>query len=578
MPLFRQTPFSALIAVCFVTALLYLGKPFLFPLTLSVLLAFLLAPVVARLEARRLGRVASISIVAALAFALIAFGFYVVAGQLVDLVSALPGYRENLRLKVFAPLEHFSSVFTTLTKDLQPNAAPASASDAMPVEVVSGKFTVIGVARDLLGPLLSPLGTAAIVLVNVVFFLFDRQNLRDRFIHLVGRGRLHVTTQAIDDAASRVSRYLGAQFVVNATYGIPIGVGLFFIGIPNAALWGVLAFVLRFIPYLGAWLAAALPIGLSLAISPSWTPPLATIALFIGMELLSNNVIEPWLYGASTGLSPSAIIVSAAFWTWLWGAGGLLLATPLTVCFAVLGKYVPALTFLDILLGDRPPIAPEHRFYQRLLAGDHEELDEIIAAYIQCGEAQALFDDVALPALRLADHDVRSGSLEPEEQKEVCQHLREALGNIDGFRFTDDEALHGVAIIPARTECDALAGAMLSFVLRARGVACTCFSERALASEVQARLVEKPEVVLCLSALTPAAARTAGTIFKRLGSTTSGTKLLGFWRGDRAVATEHLNQTGIEVVTTLGEAVRVITSSASEPIKPATPAPQREVR
>ena len=325
--------------------------------------------------------------------------------------------------------------------------------------------------------------------------------------------------------------------------------------------------MLRFIPYLGAWIAAAMPIALSLAISPSWTPPVATVASFIGVELLSNNVIEPWLYGASTGLSPSAIIVSATFWTWLWGAGGLLLATALTVCLAVLGKYVPALGFLDILLGDRPPIAPEHRFYQRLLAGDHDELDATISAYLKRDAAQELFDDVILPALHLAEEDVRSGSLEPEDQKDLCRHLREALANIDGFFSADDDELRGVAIIPARTECDALAGAMLGHVLRARGVACTCFSDRTLASEIQARLAAKPEAAVCLSALTPVAARSPGTVFKRLG-TTAGTKVLGFWRGERATAMERVNQTGIEVVTNLAEAVRVITASAAEPLQP----------
>lgn len=403
-----------------------------------------------------------------------------------------------------------------------------------------------------------------------MFFIFDWRGLRDRFIHLIGRGRLRVTTQALDDAASRVSRYLGAQLIVNATYGVPIGIGLYFIGVPNAALWGLLAIVLRFIPYLGAWIAAAFPIALAIAISPSWTPPLATLALFIAMELVSNNVVEPWLYGASTGLSPSAIIVSATFRTWLWGAGGLLLATPLTVCFAVLGKHVPALGFLDILLGEQPPIAPEHRFYQRLLAGDDTELEEVIATHLERDAALDLFDKVILPALRLAEHDVRNGNLEPAEQRELCRHLREALENIESFRLSDDDEIRDVVIIPARSERDALAGAMLGFLLRARGVACTCFSERSLNSEVQARLAEKPEAVLCLSALTPASARAAATFFKRLGAGATGGKLLGFWRGERAAEIEWAQQPGIEVVSRLEEALRIVTSRAAAAPGPRT--------
>lgn len=565
MPSVRTNPLAAVLSAGLVIALLYLGKAFLLPLTLSVLLAFLLAPVVARFEGWGLGRVLSVTVVTLLAFALIGAGIYVVAAQFVDLVDALPGYRENLRVKVLAPLEHVSSVFGEFSRSFQPAAEPAPAGGPLPVEVVSGKIAVLDIAREIAGPVLAPIGTAAVVIVNVVFFLFERQSLRDRFIHLVGRGRLRVTTQAMDDAAGRVSRYLGAQLIVNATYGIPIGIGLYFIGVPNAALWGLLAIVLRFIPYLGAWIAAVLPIALSVAISPSWTPPLAAIALFVCMELLSNNVVEPWLYGASTGLSPSAVIVSATFWTWLWGVGGLLLATPLTVCVVVLGKYVPALAFLDILLGDRPPIAPEHRVYQRLLAGDHSEVEEIISDHIERGAAMELFDDLLLPALHLAERDLRSGNLDPEELHEICRCLRDELEDLDGFGAANGEDVRGVVIIPTRTEAEALAGAMLAFVLRERGVICTQFSERMLASEIHARLVERPDAVVCLSALSSATARTAGSIFKRLASAASGPRVLGFWGGEKLVGEARMGQSGAVVVTRLHDAVSLITASAATP-------------
>ena len=570
MPQSRQSPFFVFVSFCFITAVFYFGEEFLFPLTLSILLAFLLAPVVARLEMWHLGRVASVSIVALAAFSLICLAFYVVAAQLIDLVAALPGYRDNLRSKVIEPLERFSSVFTAIGKEMQSPPPPTPPGGPVPVEVVSNNFSVLGVAQGLAGSLLSPLGTAAIVLVYIIFFLFDWTSLRDRFIHLVGRGRLNVTTQAMDDAASRVSRYLGAQLIVNVSYGIPIGVGLYFIGIPNAPLWGLLTILLRFIPYIGPWIASAMPIALSIAISPSWTPPVLTIGLFVAMELLSNNVIEPWLYGASTGLSPSAIIVSATFWTWLWGAGGLLLATPLTVCFAVLGKHVPTLAFLDILLGEKPPIAKENRFYQRLLAGDDAELGELISDYMDRGATLELFDEIILPALHLADHDLRNGTLEPEDHKEIFRHLYEALGDIEGFPVADDTEMRGVAIIPARTQSDAMAGAMLAVLLRARGVACTWFSAQTFLSAVQARLAENPGMSVCLSALTSSAAQRAGMIIKRLGSTASGNHLLGFWQGDRATAVERVGQDGIEVVTTLADAIRFITATA--PVQPAAEA------
>ena len=574
MPFLRPNPFTVLLSVCLVAAVLYLGKAFLLPIALSVLLAFLLAPVVERLELLRLGRGLSVAVVAGLAFAVIGLGLYVIAAQAVDLVHALPRYRDNLSLKIFAPLHHVTDAFTSLMKSFQSADDTGAGDRPVPVQVTNGKLTVLGVLREFVGPILAPVATSAVVIVNVVFFLYDRKGLRDRFIYLVGRGRLHITTQAIDDAADRVSRYLGAQLLVNATYGVPIGIGLYFIGIPNAALWGLLAIALRFVPYIGAWIAASFPLALSLAIAPGWTPLLETLALFVGVELLCSNFIEPWLYGASTGLSPSAIIVSATFWTWLWGAGGLLLATPLTVCFAVLGKYLPATAFLDILLGDHPPIAPEHRFYQRLLAADHAELDEIICGYLDRDAAQELFDQIILPALQLAEQDVRSGCLEPEDQKQVWRALHDALGNIDGFRFVDDDEIRAVAILPARTEGDALGGAMLSFLLRQRGLACTLLSERTLSSEAHALLAEKPEAIVCLSALTPGSARVAASLFKRIAPLEFGTKLLGFWHGDRSLVAEYLDQPEIELVSSLADAVRLITCTT--PIAPPQIAPRME--
>ena len=222
--------------------------------------------------------------------------------------------------------------------------------------------------RSVLSPVIGPLGHTCVVIVIVIFMLLAGDDLRDRLIHLVGRGRLRVTTQALDDAGHRISRYLRAQLLVNASFGLAIGIGLFFIGIPNAVFWGLLGMVLRFLPYIGPWLAALLPLALSLAVFESWTQPLLTIGLFAVCELVSNNVIEPWLYGTSTEISPLAVIVSALFWTWLWGGVGLVLATPLTVCLAVAGKYLPDLAFLDLLMGDKPSIAPGDRLYQRLLA------------------------------------------------------------------------------------------------------------------------------------------------------------------------------------------------------------------
>jgi predicted PurR-regulated permease PerM len=562
MPVFRSDSYLApLLSACLVTAILFLGKAFLMPLALAILIAFLLTPVVSRLQALGLPCIPAVISVAVLAFGIIGAGGYVVANQLSDLARSLPAYQENFRNKIAEPVNKLTAGVTKIQKELDrpavstPQKSPGE--KPMPVEVVSGKVSVLTVIRDILTPVLAPFGTAAVVIVLVLFLLIERQDLRDRFIHLVGRGRLNVTTQAIDDAAGRVSRYLGAQLFVNVTYGVPIGIGLFFIGIPNAVLWGLLAIVLRFIPYVGPWIAASFPVLLSVAVSPGWTQPIATVALFIIVELISNNAVEPWLYGSSTGLSPTAVVVSAVFWTWLWGLGGLLLATPLTVCLAVLGKYVPQLTFLDILLGNHPPIAPELRFYQRLLAGHETELYEMVSDYAERDVLPELFDNVILPALHLAEKDMANGNLTSEERTDVHHHLHEALATIDEFQFESDEENAAVAVVPMRGQGDALAGAMLAHLVRTRGLTCSLLSPQCLASEVRAELQNCPGALICVSTLSLTGARIATSLFKRLSE---WPHILGYWLAGESPANTKLSNVQFERATTLEEALRYICS------------------
>lgn len=561
MPTLRSPALSVLLGVCLVTAVLYLGKPFLLPLAISILLAFLLAPLAGRLETAGCGRIASVIIVTLVAFSVLATALYVVGSQAVDLAKSLPQYHENLQQKVFTPLGKLTAAVSAYSRDMRAGDRPPNTTESAPLGLTASNVNFLALAKEIAGPILAPLGTAAMVVVYVIFFLFDRQNLRDRFIHLVGNGRLRLTTAAIDDASTRVSRYLAAQLVVNACYGIPVGIGLYFIGIPNAPLWGLLAIVLRFLPYLGIAIASAFPIVLSFAISPGWSQPIETLALFLMMELITGNFLEPWLYGASTGLSATAIVISAVFWTWVWGAGGLLLATPLSVCLVVLGKHIPALAFLNILFGTRPPIAPGDRFYQRLLADDSDELEDIIEDYHDRGAMVELFDEVILPALQLAEDDRAADNISRNEHKEIHRCLQEALASLEGFQSADDSAAHPVVIVPARTDSDALAGAMLAFVLRSKGIPCTRFSEHSLNSEIAARLTDQTEIVLCVSALTSTGARAACSIFKRIGDRMSGQRLLGLWGGDRADAAATQSQPGIETITTFADAVRLISAT-----------------
>ena len=530
-------------------AVLYFGREFFLPLVFAGLISFLLAPVIRRLESWHLGRIGSVVLTTFLSFALIAGLAYMVTGQLIDLANQLPKYKDNMRLKLASLRQQKDSPFSKATQTLKEiteeatedrpaevtpdpvvksragNAAEESSppaeeqkkpQPAVPVEVVPHADNAFEMLRGFIAPILGPVGNSAVIIVFVVFMLIGREDLRDRIIHLVGRGRLHVTTQALDDAAQRVSRYLLAQFIVNASYGIPIGVGLYLIGIPNAALWGLMAAILRFIPYIGPWMAAAFPILLSLAVSADWTAPVLTVGLFVIMELISNNVIEPWLYGASTGLSPMAVIVSAVFWTWLWGALGLILATPLTVCLAVLGKYIPSLAFLDVLLGDTPPIATGDRLYQRLLAQDEEEAIDIVEAHVKKFSLAAAYDDVILMALRQADADCRSGVLQDEARKELYQIVRRILVELDETPPPPSGSQVPVLCLPASSEADELIAVMLAHLLEHRGIQASVGSSKALASEMVEQATSSGATIFCISAMPPASIMPATYLAKRL--------------------------------------------------------------
>jgi predicted PurR-regulated permease PerM len=320
-------------------------------------------------------------------------------------------------------------------------------------------------AKAYLAPVLGPIGTAGLVVVFVIFMLLQREDLRDRMIRLVGKGQIHVTTTALDDAASRISRYLMAQAIVNGTYGIAISIGLWAIGyfvggqsFPSFVLWGLLCALLRFIPYIGPWVAAAFPLTLSLAVYHGFGVFLGVLALFVIIELASNNLMEPWLYGASTGMSTVAILVSAVFWTWLWGAIGLLLATPLTVCLVVIGKYVPQLQFLDILLGDEPSLEPPARVYQRLLALDQEEAAELAQTYLtESGSLERVYDDVLLPALAMAEQDRHKGKIDEEREAFINQSMRDMIDELGDAAQVLDEHRAGNDVKEAAAATVALA-------------------------------------------------------------------------------------------------------------------------
>ena len=441
------------------------------------------------------------------------------------------------------------------------------------VQVQSPAPTPLETLRNVGGPLIAPIATAGLVVVLVIFMLLQREDLRDRVLRLVGGREVARATEAMDDAAKRISRYLLMQLIINVLYGIPVGVGLYFIGVPNPILWGCLATVLRFIPYLGPVLAALFPIALSFAVAPGWTLPLLTVALFVTLELFSNNVLEPWLYGASTGLSPVAVLVAAVFWTMLWGPLGLLMATPLTVCLVVLGRHVPQLAFFDVMLGDEPALSPEVKFYQRLLARDPEEATELAEEYLEDGSLDKLYDSVILPALVHAEQDRLRGSLTRAAVEEigedtigVIEELEEDLDlladKVAGEGAKSSPAPTAIVCIGARNGLDEAAAAMLAHLLTRRGAGATTMPRAAISSRNLASLQLQGIAIICLSYVNPGATQHAQRMLRRLRQHfgTEVRLMLGMWTADpSSEPPQGFPATGADLVaTSLRQAVREI--------------------
>ncbi|HEV7395004.1 MAG TPA: AI-2E family transporter, partial [Pyrinomonadaceae bacterium] len=440
-----------LTAVVAVIAGLYFGRQVLIPLALSVVVSFLLAPVVSWLETWRVGRVLSVVVVVSLALALVGFGGWMVTGQLMNVVGQLPNYQSNIHDKVQALRVQHGNRLTNATKTVSDlsnelTAASESAADKkiakrtgttpIPVQVTQPPSSAPQYLRTIVGPLTGIVEMMAIVIVFAVFMLVKREDLRNRLIRLAGHGRLSLVTQALDDASRRLSRYLYLQFLVNALYGGMFGGGLYLIGVPHPLLWGVLATLLRLIPYIGTAVAAGFPALMAMAVFPGWHQALLVVALFVTLEIIVSNALEPWLYGSHTGISSLAILVAAVFWTALWGPIGLILSTPLTVCLILMGRYVPQLNFLEVLLGDEPVLPVEAHFYQRLLALDQDEATTIAESYLKEKPLGNLYDNVVIPALAMAEQDRHLNTLDTGTADFISQTTRELIEEI-GERFFD---------------------------------------------------------------------------------------------------------------------------------------------
>lgn len=531
-----------------IVAALYFAQDLFLPFALAALVTFLLAPVVAGLQ--RIWFPRAVAVVTTVVLALggvVALGATLIT-QLDELSESLPKYRDTIREKLSA----LGGTVATIEKGLHdampdgeaPKLLPGVKSKPAPMEVKvvpdkPGQFELVG---TIVGPVLGPLGTIAVVFVLVLFMLFYMEDLRDRMVSVISRRGVTVTTQAMSEVTKRISRYLLMTLIINASYGIPVGIGLLLLGVPNALLWGLLAIILRFIPYLGPWLAASFPILLSFAISPGWELTIYVTAMFLVLELVSNNVVEPWLYGSRTGLSPLAIIVAALFWTWLWGTAGLLLAVPLTLILVVSGRYVPQLRMLHTLLGDDPGLGPEARFYQRLVAANSDEAARVAEEFLDRRPLRDLYDAVVLPAMRSAKEDEAAGRLTQQAVSTIRETVREittglpavadkkrarrqkaaraeaaeepnqGLASLDqraNPRNTMPVAMPAgtaevrVAFVPAGDDNDALVGQMLADLLRRDGITLMLVAPATLSSELVLATAEIDPHVIIIAGLPP---------------------------------------------------------------------------
>lgn len=589
-------PLLALVAA---TASLYLARELLIPVALAVLFSFLLAPAVRRIESLGLGR--GLSAIVALALFLAGIGAvgWSAGNQVVSLAGKLPEYRENIANKLQTlnaspkgalgkaarALKELESEASGQPKGAGPEKPPPPTPAAVPT-------TPVEVMGKLGFPLLTLIAMAVAVIVLTALMLVHRHDLRDRVIRLVGAGHIHLTTQAMEEAGGRVSRYLLMQLIVNACYGVPLGVALYFIGIPNAPLWGLLALLLRFVPYVGAPIAALLPIALAFAISDGWELVAWTVGVIAALDLTIAYVIEPWLYGESTGLSPIAVIFSAMFWTWLWGPIGLLLATPITVCIFVTARYIPQWGFMNVILGADPALPAPVRFYQRLVALEYEEALDMAEQFVKEQGLAALYDCVLMPALLTAKRDRLRFSLDEQRERCVFDGLLRIAEELNDKKPADEKsedkkaedkkaedkkaddkkaddkssgekatlaAAPAVCIAPAHDDADYIAAVMLARLLEPERFEALLLPKEMLASELLDRAGANPDKALCISAVPPSAAANASYLCKRLRQRFPQQKIVvALWHAESNL--EHTKQRLLdaganEVVTRLPDAL-----------------------
>jgi predicted PurR-regulated permease PerM len=558
------------------------AKEFLLPLILAILISFLLAPVVSRLERWHFPRAVAVLSVVAIAFALIGGLCSTLSLQGLDLVNSLPKYRDNIHAKWVAiqkgPPGPLNLAFTnvgSMIADLGKVSASvegAQKTEPTKVQIVSGADSILTVVKNSLTPVLGPIGEFAVVVVLVVFLLLERQRFRVRFLRLIGHSRIATTTLAVDEAGSRLSGFLLGQLMVNTGFAILLGIGLFLIGIPNAFLWAVLTLVLRFLPYVGLWISAFFPLALSIAISAGWREPLLTLALYGVLEVITNNVVEPFVLGGSTGMSPLAIIVSALFWTWLWGPIGLLLATPLTACLVVLGRYFPAFYICSVLLAAEPPTSAETKLIRLLTEGRLAEARALLQELAGMQLSIGIVEELILPTLRAIENELYPGAGGATKSRIYAQ-LRELIEEMTVEIPTETEQTSepstsgqaGIAIMPFMGEGDEIVGNVIARLLAVEGIGTHLLSWRTLRSEKVARLKELKSTWILLSAIESRSVNTVGKMANSIKLEVPDARiLLGLWSLPSEGAARWIRRikesSGSALYTNIEEAIRGIAS------------------
>lgn len=545
----KVNPFTIAATVLVIVAF-YWAQAVLIPFALAILLTFLLSPIVTRIQQAGLGRGTSVTIVIALTFAVLAMIGWATVSQVTSLAEELPKYRQNIRQKVRdlrgmgkgGVLEQVQETVDEVKDEMERGEISAAANKRQPIIVQSEP--AVSWRSLYLGPLIQPIASATLVLGLLIFMLAQREDLRNRLIRLIGYAHLTVTTKALEEAGQRISRYLLMQITINGCFGIIISVALFLIGLPYAFLWGFLSVPLLFIPVIGFWTAAALPTILSMGVFTDWWWPLLVVGLFLALKTIINMLLEPLLYGRSIGVSPVPLLMMIAFWTWLWGPVGLLLATPLTVCLLVFAKHVPQLEFVEVLLSDEPAMEIQVSFYQRLLAMDQVEAIEILKQFLKDHKHEQVYDELLMPALSYAKEDRRRNNLNDHEELFLFQALREiielagddlqraTLAQDGGAASVTADALPTIKIIgcPAHGEADEVALLMLRQLLVSKNCSVEVLSSAALAAEVIARVREENPALVCIAAVAPDGLDQVRYLSKRLSASFPDLKLvIGRW-------------------------------------------------